>query len=173
MSEFSQKPCKRCYEPIPLAAQRCPKCQSWQSIGACLAGNAHGWTTLPFLLLAFVPIWWLWNRGGTDFAKYQDQIEVVNVELRTGERGTHDGLVTVGWLRNHSRIKWNDVVIEVQYFDKDGKLIGANSQKDYGLVLLPGGEHAFQVTTQQPLPSESYASQKVYVRDAREANKWP
>jgi hypothetical protein len=172
MSEASQKPCKRCCEPIPLAAQRCPKCQSWQSLRAYLAGNPQTWLGLPFLLLALLPLYWLMDRGA-NFARYRDEIEVVDAQLRTGQVGSYSGLVTVGRLRNNSPVRWKEVVIEVQYFDEDGKLIGAKSEKDYGLVLLPGGEHAFQVNAAQDLPPHMYASQRVYVQDARDASKWP
>jgi len=70
-------------------------------------------------------------------------------------------------------VKWKNVVIEVQYFDQNGKLIGATAHEDRDLVLLPGGEHAFQVSASRDLPPDEYASQKVFVRDARDAARWP
>jgi hypothetical protein len=171
--EASHKPCRRCCEPIPLAAKRCPRCQSWQSLWAYLAGNPQGWLGLPFCLLALLPLYWLWGRSGADFAKYRDQVEVLEARMQVSHERGYDGLVTLGRLRNNSPVKWEDVVIEVQYFDKEGKLVGTKSEKDHSLVLLPGGEHAFQVNASLTLPAESYASQKVFVRDAREARRWP
>lgn len=176
MSDASQKPCRHCREQIPSAATRCPKCQSWQSARAYLSGNPQAWLgllTLPFLLLLLLPLWRVFD-GGADFSRYTDQVEILEAEFHVPdqERSSRD-LVTIGRLRNNSPVRWKDVVFEVQFFDKHGKLVGAKSDEDMDLVLVPGEEHAFQVTMRAELPVERYASQKVFVRHAREARNWP
>ena len=101
MNEISEKPCKRCYESIPLAAHRCPKCQSWQSFWSYLANNPQMWVSLPLVLILIIPLSRVWG-GGADFGKYHDQVEVTEAKLQVGEVGSHNGLVTIGWIRNHS-----------------------------------------------------------------------
>ena len=61
----------------------------------------------------------------------------------------------------------------VKVYDRDGQLVGTKTEKDHALVLLPNSEHAFQVSSSAELPSGSYATQKVFVRDARDARRWP
>jgi hypothetical protein len=176
MDETTTKPCTRCREPIPLGATRCAKCQSWQSLGAFMRGNPQAWLGLLFIPFLLVPMYTLFSirDRGEDFAKHREQVEVLDSQIRIPEDGTsfHD-VVTVGRLRNNSPVKWTDVVIEVQYFDRDGKLVGTKTERDLNLVLLPGTEHAFQVSSRAEGPTSTYASQKIFVRDARDARRWP
>ena len=172
MSDASQKPCRRCCESIPLGATCCPKCRSWQSLWGYLTGNPQCWLGLVVTLILLVPLWRLWAPGA-DFGNYCNQVQVLESQMQVARERSFGGLVTIGRLRNNSPVKWKEVVIEVQYFDKDGKLIGTKSERDHNLVLLPGVDHAFQVSSTPEFPPEAYASHKVYVRDARDARKWP
>lgn len=177
MSETT-KPCTRCCEPIPLGATRCAKCQSWQSLRAYLRGNPQSWLGLVFVPLGMLPMIYVlyairFDRG-EDFGKHREQVEVLDSQIRIPDDGTSfRDVVTVGRLRNNSQVKWTDVVIEVQYFDRDGKLVGTKAERDHNLVLLPGTEHAFQVSSRAEGPVSTYASQKIFVRDARDARRWP
>lgn len=172
MNDSTTKACRRCCEQIALGAQRCPKCQSWQGVGAYLAANPIAIFSIP---LGFVPLfmmfWIFWP--GADFGKYQDKIIVVEPQLVVNADKSYDGIVTVGKLENQSPLKWKDIVIEVQYFDQDGKLVAAATEKSLNMVLLPGVQHAFNVSSNREHAAEKYVSQKVFVRDARDARKWP
>jgi hypothetical protein len=173
MNEPETKPCTKCCVPIPIGAARCPKCQSWQSIRAYLAGNPHSWLTLLIVPIALLPMYWMRADRGEDFAKYREQVKVLDSQLRIGDEGVLRQVVTVGRLRNDSSIKWTNVAIEVQYFDEDGKLVATKTEMDHALVLLPNSEHAFQVSSSADLAPRSYASHKVFVRDARDSRHWP
>jgi hypothetical protein len=173
MSDATSKPCTRCCEPIPLGALRCPRCQSWQSLWDYITGDAQAKYSLIFLPLMLIPMIWFWPRRGADFAAYRDQIEILESQLRVQDKGYAKDIVTLGRLRNNSPVKWKDVCFEVQFFDAEGKLVGAKSAEEHEMVLLPGSEHAFQVTATAEAPPASYASQKIYILDARDARRWP
>jgi len=173
MSDPATKPCTKCCELIPQGASRCPRCQSWQSARAYLAGNPQSWLSLLLLPIFLLMLYWTRIDRGEDFAKYRDQIRVLDSQLRVTDEEILRHVVTVGRLRNESPVKWTDVVIEVQYFDADGRLVATKTENDHALVLLPNSEHAFQVSSSAELPPRSYASQKVFVRDARDARRWP
>lgn len=171
------KRCRHCDEVIGSAAWRCPKCQSWQSRrGDAPDDRGWWWSFFLFLLLLlfcggqFLAVW---NRRGADFALYRDQIEVVDARMEFNDKHGERKMLTVGMLKNHSSRKWRDVVIEVQYFDRDGLLVGTKSSRCSDLVLLPETEHAFQVTCSISLSEARFVSQKVFVRDAREATNGP
>jgi hypothetical protein len=177
MDETTTKPCSKCCEPIPMGATRCSKCQSWQSTRAYLTGNPQaliGLLTMPFFLIF---MGWMYSTilgRGEDFAKYRDQVEVVDHQFRVPTTDSRDYVNTVGRIMNNSPIKWTDVCIEVQYFDRDGKLLATKSDKNHSAVLLPKTEHAFQVNGTYGDPSgKLYASEKVFIRDARDARRWP
>src|SRR5262245_31289341 len=151
MSDSTTKPCRRCREPIAAGAQRCPKCQSWQGALAYLLANR---CAVISILFGFVPLlflfWLFWP--GADFAKYQDQIQVLEPKITVNDDDKYAGVVTVGRLENRSPLKWNDIVIEVQYFDVAGKLITAKSDRSHDMVLLPSTQHAFSISSTRENP---------------------
>lgn len=175
MADPTAKLCVKCCESIPRGAVRCPKCQSWQSLKAMVLGNPQAWGAILTLPLAFLPIYFLspMLRRGEDFSSYRDQVSIIESRLEVSDGSQYNSVVTVGRLRNDSPVKWNHVVIEVQYFDKQGTLIGAKTDEDFDMVLVPGVEHAFQLECNRVRPAKDYDSQKVYVRNARDASKWP
>jgi len=172
-AERRTKRCTRCREPIAFGATRCPMCQSWQSLGAHLRGNPRAWSWLLIVPLALLPMYWMRADRGEEFATYRDQVRVLDSHLRVTADGILPQVVTVGRLRNDSPVQWTDVTIEVQYFDRDGRLVAAKTENDHALVLLPNTEHAFQVSSAAELPPASYASHQVFVRAARDARRWP
>jgi hypothetical protein len=154
---------------------RCPKCQSWQSLKAAFWGNPQAWAGVLFLPVLLIPLFMLnpLFRRGANFDSYRDQIEVVESRLQVDDGSPYNSVVTIGRLKNNSPEKWSHVVLEVQYFDDKGVLIGAKSAEDFAMVLLPGGEHAFQIECNRVRPAKDYASQKIFVQNARDASKWP
>lgn len=173
------KRCRHCDEIIAVAARRCPKCQSWQSRRGDVPNDPGWWWILlllfPLLLFSgwlLSNIWNNLNRGGADFTSYRDQIELVETHMEFDDDHGRRKLSTVGMLKNHSPKKWRGIAIEVQYFDHDGHLVGARSQS-LDMVLLPETEHAFELSGPAILPRTRYASQKVFIRDAREATRSP
>lgn len=171
------KRCLHCDEIIAVSARRCPKCQSWQTRRGDTPREPSRWRYLVLILILLAYFGFvtrdLWKYLGADFEKYRDRIEVVGARMLFDDEHGERHLVTVGTLKNNSSRKWRDVVIEVQYFDGEGRLVGTESSRVRDLVLVPGTEHAFQVSGARMLPSQTYVSQKVFVRDAREATPWP
>src|SRR5262249_6376170 len=126
------------------------------------------------MLLGLTPVFLLAYQfwPGASFANYRNQIEVLEPKLTVNE-STYDGVLTLGQLHNHSPLKWKDVIIEVQYFDADDRLVGTAVDKIRDLVLLPDTIHAFQLSSKRLSPVGSYVKQKIYLRDAIDGRKWP
>ena len=90
--------------------------------------------------------------------------------------GKHDGNPTVsviGMLQNNSDIALDDLHLEAQFFDKDGKLLDVGIHDGYSETIPASGEAAFKVYVYAARPEEDYGSFKVFVRSAKDARAFP
>jgi len=75
---------------------------------------------------------------------------------------------TVGRIRNDSDELLDDVVVEVEHFDKDGKLIDANIEQMYGVKVPAHDTVAFRVSVSAATSRERYVSHAARVISAPE-----
>ena len=110
-----------------------------------------------------------------EFAEYRDQIIAVNSQFSHRTAGSNLMVTVVGMVTNRSEFPWKDVGLEAQFFDREGKLIDVVIHTgDYGgFAILPHGEEAFKIEGKSARPQSDYASHKVTVRWAKDANAWP
>ena len=170
------KVCPLCAESIKIAAKVCPHCRHWQKKWSMENPLVRGTlVTLPLVLVWVGGVFFvarLFDRG-RDFAEYRDQIVAIASTMSFNPTEKVPTISTVGTLKNNSTYSWKEVQIEVQYFDKDGKLIDTKSGRDFDDALLPNGERAFRLRTPADKPAANYASHKVFVRYAKDARAWP
>jgi len=178
MTESLQhKECPLCFQSIRLEAKKCPYCHHWQT----------RWHTTIYhpasAMLAFVlPMGLLWVGAmysfstmfgcsdPTKFLDYRHQITVLSSTVHYEDEGEHPSIYVVGKIKNGSPKAWEDIQIEIQYFDEAGKLIDtAKRTLDY-TVVLPGDEKAFRVPTKPIHPKEDYKSHKVFLRSGKLPN---
>lgn len=165
-----------CAETIRAAAKVCPHCRQWQTKWSMPIPSLNG-LGVGITLLA------VWLGGGfflahlmspgRDFGKYQDQIVVVNSQMSLSRTDKSPYASVVGTIKNTSPYSWKEVQLEVQYFDKDGKLIDTKSDREYDATILAGAERAFRIRAVADKPEAAYASHKVFVRAAKDARSWP
>ena len=103
-----------------------------------------------------------------DFAPFHDQIVVTDSQMHYSQTEKGAFISVVGMIKNNSKFSWKGVELEVQYFDKDGKLIDTTSDREYNATILPQGERAFRIRAQADRPEAAYASHKVFVRAAKD-----
>jgi hypothetical protein len=65
------------------------------------------------------------------------------------------------------------VYVEVQYFNKEGKMIDTCTREDYSEIILAGATQAFKVRGLADKPASQYSTQNVFIRSAKDARKWP
>ena len=161
------KECKFCRKQIDQRATRCPYCQSWQSRRASM----HGWQgtrvllgVIPMLLLAPLLIWTFTRMPSLDkedFEEYRTQVKLVETKM-TFDDGS---VVILGKIQNDSPVTWEDIQVEVTYYDVSGNLIDIHSD-ELRYVTTPAGETVvFKISG---IPKEKYASFKVRIVTAEE-----
>jgi hypothetical protein len=76
-------------------------------------------------------------------------------------------------LQNSADIPLDDLQLEAQFFDKDGKLLDVGTHAGYSETIPASGEAAFKVYVYAARPEADYGSFKVFVRSAEDARAFP
>lgn len=95
-----------------------------------------------------------------------DNDEAAEITDSTMSFVQNDGKVyvtTIGRIHNKSQQPMHNVVVEVQYFDGDGKLIDATTEEFYSVVVPAGGTVAFRSQEMAATSKDRYASHKARV----------
>lgn len=126
---------------------------------------------VPMFLFMFVAMRPL-SRSSASFAEHKDNVKILEAKMNFEEDRVGAYLTFLGKIQNDSPVKWDNPYFEVHCFNKDGEMIDTSSSYDSGLILIPKTEHAFKLSfSSRRLPS-TYATFKIYLRDARDANRW-
>jgi len=169
------KPCDYCAEPIRTAARVCPYCRHLQSRWQ-FKKQLEAWSfLLVFGLMIFGGLYCMKNAigPGRDFKQFQSQILISNPEMHFGASTNGNFISTIGQMQNQSPYSWKNIQLEVQYFDKDGRLIDTRMDERYGYVLPAGETQSFRIRGPADKPEAAYITQKVFVRAAKDSNTWP
>ena len=169
------KPCAMCAEPIRVAARVCPYCRRFQPRWPKLT---EWMALLPLLALGILfvgGVAWISHifSRGRDFEPFRNQIVVQTSDMHFGRMTNGNYISAIGSLHNESPYAWKEIRLEVQYYDKDGRLIDTRAESSYGEVLPAGGTQTFRIRALADKPEPSYASHKVFVRSAKDSRKWP
>jgi predicted nucleic acid-binding Zn ribbon protein len=178
MSEAETKICPLCAETIKAAAKVCPFCgrmlplsnkEKWRK-------GMEAWLLLlAFAVIVFGGLFWLqWIfRPGKPFEPYREKLVVVDAQMHFSSTVVGNCISTIGFIRNDSSLAWRNVQIEVQYFDREGRLTDTMSDSFRGQRLPAGKTHAFRIRSAADKPASAYVSQKVSVRAASDASTFP
>jgi hypothetical protein len=121
---------------------------------------------VPFVLLGIM--YRSMFQQGERFALYKDQIEILQSEVRFGERESGPTVSVIGKLKNNSDVDWTDIRIEVQFFDGEGNLIDAKHHCEFSMILAAGQTAGFKVPSVREFPQQQYASHKVTITHAKD-----
>lgn len=174
MEEITSKICKMCYKEIDSRAKKCPYCQHWQyKISMVVFHPAFGVfiVLIPFLLVyIFVGLMFkgMFDKG-EDFTPYRNQITINESELKFGETSCGPTVVAMGIMTNNSSLSWEDVQLEVRFYDKENELIDTDQKNKYSFVVPANDISTFKVSIPREFPEEQYASCKVRILSAKDS----
>lgn len=172
----STKPCKYCFQEIDSRARKCPHCLTLQGALAVIVFVAFVIIASVGILVFTTPNVIL-NMPSNAVDSPMDlikEIEVVQSELVFGQLQGGLTVGTIGMLKNHTDVRVNVSTLEVQHYDASGKLIDVSMESYFGIgiTIAPRGEATFEISKLADQPKDSYASYKVFVRDARIPNRF-
>ena len=98
--------------------------------------------------------------------EFSSVLSATMASLEVTQEQTRRSVASLGTIKNSSSGCFDDVVVEVKYFDSTHKLIDTVVKPLYGVVVSPHGETAFRVLDAAAKEKEAYASQEVRVLSA-------
>jgi len=94
-------------------------------------------------------------------------LQVVAPTFTVTEKGEKRSVTTLGRLKNNSGECLEDIVVQINYFDTEHRLVDTVTRPVYGLIVPPGQEVAFRVRDDAAArSSDAYVSQDVAVASA-------
>ncbi len=91
----------------------------------------------------------------------ETDLAVTATSMDIAEAGNRRLVTTLGAISNSSTGCFDEVVLEVSYFDKSGNLVDTTTQELRGVIALPKKSVNFRIVESLTKPNELYASQKV------------
>jgi hypothetical protein len=173
MEEITSKTCKTCYKEIDSRAKKCPYCQHWQSKSSMIVRHP---AFAVFLIMGFLLVFgvifeslFVFDKG-EDFATYSNQITISKTELKFGETSRGPTVVVMGEIKNNSDLSWEDVQLEVRFYDNNEKLSDTDQENKYSFVVPANDVSPFKISIQREFPEDQYASCKVRILSAKDAS---
>ena len=169
METSTLKTCKTCCKEINSSAKKCPYCQHWQNkISLVVFHPVMAILSIVILYGILVFFSQAMFSEGEDFTEYRDQIEIVKTELKFGENRYGGSVAVVGTMINSSNVPWEDVYLEVQFYDSEKKLIDTTQDDKYAFIIPANDSSTFKVSITREFPEEQYDSCKVRIISARD-----
>ena len=166
MGQRGSKTCRTCYSVIESRARACPECGylqcDWPTVVRQPA--AYGFLLLVVgcgLLGEFQP------QLDTEGVPYDEQIEVLESELRFGELEGMSTVAVVGRMRNKSDVDWKAITFRVSFFDDEQTAVDAQYETDDWFVLASKDSSAFKLSFPRELSKERYVSHNVRITRAK------
>jgi ribosomal protein L40E len=170
MSEQTEmKVCKMCAMEIPAKARKCPHCHHWQSRFHMVVWHpAFAIVFLIPLMIAYGLMMGTFFDRGKDFQPYRDQVKVTSTEIKFSDDPNSEHVAVVGRLKNDSDRDWKELILSVEFYDAEGKLVDGGQDVKYAYYIAAHDEGSFRVLFQRHFPKESYISCNVKVVYAKE-----
>jgi hypothetical protein len=116
---------------------------------------------------------WIYFKFFGSSPNYSDQVSVADSKMVFGKHDGNPTVSVIGMLHNQSDMPLDDLHLEAQFFDKDGKLLDVGIHNGYSDTIPASGEAAFKVYVYAARPEEDYGSFKLFVRSAKDARAFP
>jgi hypothetical protein len=173
MQDLSEtKVCPLCAEIIQQKAIVCPHCRHWQKKWSFANPRLQGFCSVAMLLTVWVCASLFLERlfKSEPFGPHLGEISVVSSDYSQKISNSNLVITAIGVLTNSGRLDWKDIGVEVQFFDKSGKMIDViSAQGVYNQIhLLAHSQAGFKVETKAACSLPDYVKHKVFVRWAKE-----
>jgi hypothetical protein len=169
MEPSTLKTCKMCYKEISSRAKKCPYCLHWQyKMSMMIFHPLMALLPMAIVLVALGFFRQTIFSKGEDFTAYRDQIEIIETQLKFGENECGGSVVVMGTMVNSSDAPWEDVHLEVQFYDSEKNLMDTEQKEKYSFVVPANDSSTFKVSIKREFPEEQYDSCQVRILSAKD-----
>ena len=168
---MSPKLCVDCKEEIKPDAKRCPHCGSWQSRWLSdMQSPKVTFGFLAFIFLGFYLFLSYWIPSSVverpKFSDFQQELVIVDSEMRTYRQGEYIRIAVMGQLANRSPHAWERFRFHVELFNSEDELIDILEDSAFSLVLPPDSQTNFRIVGSASREPEEYVKHTVTIRAA-------
>jgi len=121
-------------------------------------------------------MWFIFDyrmKNRKPFPSYEDQIVITDTEMKFGVDKCEKATIAIlGKMTNKSNVSWEEVQIEVQFFDVNKKLIDTGQEMSYSFLLPANSTVPFKVSMKREFAEEEYDSFDVRILFAEEQDRW-
>jgi hypothetical protein len=103
---------------------------------------------------------------GPASAGSEADLAVAATSMAVSEAGNRRLITTLGTITNPSVSCFDEIVLELTYFDKGGRLVDTTTQELRGVIALPKTDVNYRVVESVTKASDQYATQKVRLINA-------
>ncbi len=161
------KLCPYCKQSITIDSKKCPNCKEW--VDRRIKLTRQLWIVPFFLLVFLVP--WIMDRTMLRENKFWQQPDAVTIISHHTGQGEEGDLCVIGTMKNTSKIPWDFITVQVDYFNSNGQLVDT-SQDSGSETLAPGQERSFKVVFEKKQKGVEYDHYRIFVTGADDASRF-
>ena len=172
--QTNRKICKMCCEEISAKAKKCPHCQHWQH-PLLTFGYSPALVVVPislFIILFGIMLGTVFHEG-EPFQGHENELIIQNSEMLFGENQCGPTVTVLGTIKNTGLLSWKNVNIEIQFFDKHGRMIDGNQKTKYFMGIPAEKEAVFKISMNREFPQDLYKDYTVNIISAEDSRAWP
>ncbi len=106
-----------------------------------------------------------------DEPDFKKSLKITTSEINYKEGKTYNHLSCMGKIKNNSNLKWSSIIIEVNFFNENKKLIDTITENIYDLTIQPNDEVTFRVTGYPSKKASEYVTHEARITDAYSPKK--
>jgi hypothetical protein len=176
MNDPEKRICPFCVETINAKAKLCPHCRQWLTWKSfrhpVVAMLVHVvplvviWVVLAMVIPARIAH--LFNPK-PHYSAFPNSLKILESRMNWVQTPKGLRIYITGVLTNTSPVSWGDVEFDCRFFDSHQAMQDADTGRSY-VTVAPDDDMAFRVAIIPTAPTNDYASFKIAVGNARNAN---
>ncbi len=104
---------------------------------------------------------------GAESPNFQKSLKITDSKIHFSSGESSNFVSCMGTIQNSSTLVWEELVIEVQYYNKENDLIDTITEYNYGLVVPANDAATFRIRDTADKNESEYYSHKVRITSAR------
>ncbi len=109
--------------------------------------------------------------GNPGQINFQESLKIIDSKIHFSSSENHNSISCIGTIQNNSGLYWDELVIEVQYFNKENTLIDTITEYYYDLVVPANDKAAFRIKGVADKSASEYIDHKARITTAKVYNK--
>ena len=178
MNDPGKRTCPFCAEAIESKAKLCPHCHQWLTLKSfrhpLVSLLVPVFAVVVLIVAMMVSLLSLMERLQNPrpyYSEFPNSLRIIDSRMNWVQTADGRRIFLTGVFTNTSPIAWKDAEFDCRFFDAKGVMVDAGTSSGY-FTICPHDDAAFRVSLVPTALTNSYASFKVSIGNARNVNAW-